>query len=125
MPPVHHGHNLRSDGQPSARDAGVGKIDTRVVSLALYPDLNNRSVGRLLRAQCSLAPHRLGKTNAPYSGSYRNGRSDVEWAQGSIKTPVFIMPRGSGAPFTANRLIHIAFPLARDFDGLLGRRAIS
>src|SRR5271165_3928840 len=44
---VRHGRDVRSDGETRSRNAGVGIVDNRVVSLARYSHLIDYGAGRL------------------------------------------------------------------------------
>src|SRR5208337_3170992 len=47
---VRHGRDVWSDSEARPRNAGVGIVDNRVVSLARYPHLIDYGAGRLLQA---------------------------------------------------------------------------
>src|SRR5271165_1418362 len=47
---VRHSRDVRSDSETRPRNAGVGIVDNRVVSLARYPHLIDYGAGRLLQA---------------------------------------------------------------------------
>src|SRR5271167_2055633 len=54
---VRHGRDVRSDSETRPRNARVGIVDNRVVSLARYPHLIDDGAGRLLQAHLR-APRR-------------------------------------------------------------------
>src|SRR5260370_42259473 len=47
---VRHGRDVRSDSETRPRNAGVGIVDNRVVSLACYPHLIDDGAGQLVQA---------------------------------------------------------------------------